>query len=305
MCTLYEDEFGFIPEPALISFPCGKIEPLPAYHQLREDLEQSANRDGFLYPPTITVRRAVCDLSALPHPEPAQWEVVPQTERPSPVQDIPASHKLSVRGAIAKSGRNGIGGFVVQLMGFMYGVRAQFHDWRLDGRISIRNRGDFHTYGYTANRFFEAALTTWSGWPPALQTRITNILYVLGKASCEEYEWLRFALGYMAFDACYTIARDVHHVSARNHRDRLAKMAGCFTIQQDSEQFSRWVHMRNNLFHEALWNTEVPGYSTFSPDSENVMYFGSFTHRIIVALLGFPGKYVESNWRIVSHILLE
>lgn len=305
MSNLYEDEFGFIPEPALISLPCGKIEPLPEYHQLKEDLERAAHRDGFLYPPTITVRRAILGSCALPVADLDKWELVPRSERPSPVQDIPASHKLSVRGDIGKDGRNGVGGFLVHLTGLVYGVRAQFHDWLIDGRVSIKNRNDFCVHGHAADRLFEAALNTWSAWPEQLQTRITNILFVVAKASCEEYEWLKFALDYMAFDACYRIAEHIHHIQAKTHKDRFAVMASYFEVHHDSRQFSCWTQMRNNLFHEALWNTEAPGHSTFSSDSENVMYLGAFTSRITVALLGFPCKYVGSDWKIVSPILLE
>ena len=295
----YEDRFGFLPEPISLRFADGEIVPVSDYASVKKSVDDAAHKNGYRFPPVISTQRAIPESYDTATGEYAQWEAVPNTERPSPVQFLPVSHRLTVNGPSASEGREGIGSFIVHLVGFIYGVRLQFHVWTINGRALTRGHSPFHASPHSAEQFIESAIKTRNILRQDLRDRMTNILYLYSMALSQEYEWLEFTLLYMVFDACYDMAKKLHRIGAHKHKHkkRFVEVASCFDIVQEHEQFNKWARLRKELFHEALWNGQTPGTSTFSKAYSGILYFRGFESRVIAALLGHKSKFVTDSWK--------
>jgi len=294
---LYEDKFGFLPEPISLRFAHGRIVPVSDYASVKKDVEAAAHKNGYLFPPEISRQRAMPESYDPTTGGYAKWEAVPNTKRPSPVQFLPVSHELTVHGLNASEGREGIGSFIIHLVAFVYGVRLQFHDWRIDGRALTKGRSPFHASPHSAEQFIDSAINTRNGLPQELRVKMTNILYLYSMALSQEYEWLEFTLLYMVFDACYNIAEEHHSIRAQTHEERFEKVASFFNVVKEKQEFKEWVRLRNDLFHEALWDGRTPGTSTFSKAYSHILYFRGFECRVIAALLGHKSKFITDSWK--------
>ena len=293
---VYEDSFGYIPKPIEINIPGVSIQPLENCSEVNEYVRKSSHKDGYLYPGTIaTYRRA--------NEEDDFSEEIPNTRRPCPILHVPASHELRVDKSLPRPSRQGIGGFLIQLVGFLYGVRVQFHDWRLDGRVTVKDRSGFVVHRGAAERFCNAAIEKWISLPKKEQDHLTAILAIHAKAKSEEYEWLAFTLYYFVFDACYRILRNEGQVQNCTHPERLDVVADYFGLMKDAECFCKWVKLRNDLFHESLWCGELPGSSVHHRESNlEIFYIHDFTSKVITGTLGYNNTYLSEIWKTIGEV---
>ena len=301
----YRDKFGLLPTPVTLQFTQGIIKPLDGYEEIMHEVQNEAHHEGYLYPPTIHWERGKKESYNHNSNTYTEYEIVPNSERPSPVLILPATHSIELFEEYSRGGRQTIGAFVIQLVGFLFGVRTQFYDWRIDGRGLVKGRNDFIITAKKASECVSTSVESWNMWGEEERKRITNILYLYTKAISEEYEWLEFTLLYMVFDACYHLSNTLYSVTAKSHEDRLIEVSSNFGIVEEPELFKEWSTLRNNLFHEALWRGDHVGASSISEIYHSILYFHAYLSRVIVALLGYKTKYIGYTWKHLSMVAFD
>jgi hypothetical protein len=110
-----------------IIFDRGVVRPLPDLGARMEQGKRNVNPDGFLYPPwSREYRQNIAFTSdGMKYGERTQ---VPGSQRPAPLFKLHASHELALDAPVAATLRAGDGGFIVQLLAYLHGVRLQFED---------------------------------------------------------------------------------------------------------------------------------------------------------------------------------
>ncbi len=302
---VYEDKFGILPTPVKLQFFQGTIYPAENYEEVITYIHSTAHNEGYLYPPIVHQEKAKPESFDSETGKYTDYEVIANSQRPSPVHYLPATHKLEVFEQYAEGGREKIGSFIIHLVAFLYGVRTQFHDWRIDGRALIKGRSDFYAPPKSVEKCISSSIKAWMGWGDDQKKRMTNILYLYTKAISEEYEWLEFTLLYMVFDACYHFAIKRYGATATTHEERMNVISNHFGIKIENDLFKEWVNLRNNLFHEALWRGNYVGTATFSDIYPNILYFHAFLARVITGLLSYDSGYIRSSWRNLGKICFD
>jgi hypothetical protein len=252
--TVIIDRFGFLPCDWMFEFDGGEIWPIPEIRKVRKRVDKFTNEDGFLYPP----------LSHRVRLEPKTNRVlqkIPRTERPAHLHPVPPSHELRLRvSGTVEEGRKGPGAFVLHLLAYLFGIRLQFHDWWFDSRVPIRmgQTHNIHPNKAAAEPFLSHCYRVWESWSTEEQKLITNLLFMHSRAPSYEWDWERFAVEYMLFDGCWKLAKQKHGVKNVPHSDRIKVVCQKFDIPCDNDLARKIVNLRNELFHETLWDRLQP-----------------------------------------------
>jgi len=112
-----------------------------------------------------------------------------------------------------------------------------------------------------------------------------------------ENEWELFQAEYQIVDAVFRIAHKTHQlVDPKKHGERIRCLCDFFGIPSDDAKVGHIVKLRNELLHEALWDERMPGEAR-SPDSLYAsIWLHKLTRRLLLAVLGITGTYVQSGW---------
>jgi hypothetical protein len=288
------DRFGFLPCDWTFEFEVGEIRPVPEIEKVREAIEGYTNEDGFLYPP-------------LSHRARLDWktgevlEKIPGTERPTHLHQVPPSHELYLRvSGTVEEARRGAGAFVIHLLAYLFGIRLQFHDWWFDSRVPIRMGQTHNIYPYKAvvEHFLSHCYQVWAGWSADEQKLITNLLFMHSRAPCYEWDWERFAVEYMVFDGCCKLAVRKH--AMRIGKERITSVCEKFNIPYDQELAKKIVDLRNDLFHESLWDRAQPCTAVSVDAFQQPDNLRRLNQRFIPALLGYDNQYAHAIWWSLS-----
>jgi hypothetical protein len=285
------DYFGFFPEPLCIDSDDYSIRPTRHFEKAKALVAKEAHQDGFLYQPGSWMTR--------------DGKVIPNTHRPARFTCPFVSHEIRVKSRATKQKlRNDKSGFLIHLLGSLYGVRLQFNDWRLDLRVPVRPRSGFVARAEDVRECLDTCLERWTAWSPATRRRMISILIMFQRAPCYEWEWEHLSAEYMVFDACFQLA-DVHYgLVARyakggkrlRHSDRLSVMSREFGLCRDRARLASIARMRNNLLHECRWDRGNP-YSARSNRAFMLpRHFNRFNHRLILSMLGYRTAYTKTAW---------
>ncbi|MDR4469847.1 MAG: hypothetical protein MRJ68_16380 [Nitrospira sp.] len=291
--------FGFLPIERTISFSGGALVLLDNYQDSVGLVNAATNADGFVYPPIERMFRAqpkILDGQFVPEDH-WDWAEVPKTERPAHLHRLPASHELRLQVPLLNNDiRKNDGAFLMYLAGYLFGYRLQFFDWWLDGRINMKSSHNINVSNDTASKFFSGSYTTWTAWPLDTRRHFTNILYMNSRSELYEWDWERFMITYMVFDACYKHATGMMQVQSCTHKDRLKEMCGRYGLYYDGGICAEIVDLRNRLFHEALWDGGQPCSSGGQRSFMFTECLRGINQRLIPAMLGYYTKYIGSRW---------
>lgn len=290
------DRFGFFPCDWTFEFDGGTISPIPEIYKVRKRVEKYANEDGFLYPPVSYRVRLEPKTSKI-------FGRIPGSERPAHLHRVPPSHdlRLHVAGTVDEL-RKGLGAFIIHLLAYLFGIRLQFYDWWFDSRVPVRMGQTHNSYPNkaTAENFLSHCYRVWQGWPTEEQRLITNVLFMHSRAPSYDWDWERFAIEYMVFDGCWKLALLQYGMKDAPDRDRIKIACQRFSIPCDNVLVGRIVALRNNLFHETLWDSSQP-CTAVSDDAFRQPYnLRQLNQRLIPALLGYNNRYVRSIWWSLS-----
>jgi hypothetical protein len=286
------DLFGVLNYNKNIEFKGGIISPVDNFQVIKDWIETFTNVDGFIYPPYGS--RWKLDLRT---EEPI--EEVPKTKRCAHLYTIPISHKIKLFDVSEEREkfRYGLGGFVVYLLTYLFGTRLQFFDWWNDSRIPINNRAnDFYIDNSTISHFISHSFKIYNGWNVNDRNLFLNILYMHSKAPSYEWDWERFTVEYMIFDACFNLAKSLYRITANSHKQKFNVICNKFGIHYEENFINKIYRLRIDLFHKMLWDNKTPGHSVSDMSFMAPEYLRSFNQRIIPALLNYMTPYIKTNW---------
>lgn len=293
-----DNRLGFLPLGKDLPFSGGQFLVLQSFRETEDQLKEITNIDGFIYPPTEVTRKGretFQDGQMLPMDQ-WEWPEVPKTSRPALLHKLAPSHDLVLDAPVNPDTRKNDAGFLMYLIGYLYGCRLQFHDWWFDGRIRMKKSHNISFRDETASNFLSTAYVTWKAWDPNLRRHFTNTLYMNSRCNIYEWDWERFMIAYMVFDACYKHAKSLGQVHAPTHRERFEKMCTRYGLQFNRDVCDKIVKLRNELSHEALWNSGQPCNSESQESYDLTEYLRGINHRLIPAILQFPTNYIGSDW---------
>jgi hypothetical protein len=192
------------------------------------------------------------------------------------------------------------GAFLMYLLGYLFGYRLQFQGWWFDGRVNMKKSHNIVFTDDVASQFISTGYANWKTWSPDAQRLFTNILYMNSRIEMYEWDWERFMIAYMVFDACYKHAKNMNEVKPCPHSDRIEVMAKRFGLFFEGSLSSKIVDLRNDLFHEALWDGGQPCHSGGQDSFNLTECVRGINNRLIPALLGFSTDYIKSRWGLLG-----
>lgn len=285
----YTDRFGFLNHPKKIDFGYGHMTPCAEFADGLLTVQRDEHIDGFMYPPLSRTHRLSIDGSPQSVP-------LPNTSRPAPVFDMPMSHDLLIAAPVSNTdNRHEDGGLIVHLTAFFFGTRLQFEGWRFDGPVPTKPVNSFLYADDTPSHFIEWAYGKWRTWTPSLRRRYTNIVYMHTRAVSCGWEWDRFMYRYMVFDAICKFHQELEGTKFTSHADRITEMCRRYDIARDADTIKSIVRLRNELFHEALWDGTTPGQrvgNNFSTEK----WLGNLNAKLIVATTGYTNAFTRRGW---------
>lgn len=295
--------FGFLRYEHTLEFERGTIPLLPSYKEGEAWIEKYLHEDGFLYPPLVSTYK--CKPITL---EP--YEKKPRTERPALLQEIPPSHDLLFPRIIeGEDIRNESGAFIIHLLSYLFGTRLQFYDWRFDRRVPIERTNNIYFTKETAEHFISKSYNKWLTWNNLTKTLFINLLYMHSRSPSYEWDWERFIIDYMVFDSCFKVASLLNILGTKKnvpHKDRIKNLCSEFEIPFNDDLANDIVELRNNLFHETIWDKTQPcGYRSGSEAHLKSYHLRRLNQRLIPALLDYKTKFINTGWWYLGQCLFE
>jgi hypothetical protein len=288
----YSDRFGFLPIGDTVAFSFGEIAPVPEFENVVREVSKDLHRDGYVYPP-------ITSQYTLNHHN-NRWEKIEKTERPAHLHRLPSTHIINIDRSFPdeKTARYEESGFLIHFLGFLYGFRCQFYDWWMEGRVNFEQNIDHSRPKVKqVKECLETALKVWLSWPERQRLVTINILFLHTRTQVYENEWEKFQAEYQIIDAIFSVAKATGQVNdPGQHKKRLSALCEKFDVPIDEEKFRFIVGLRNDLLHEALWDGRMPGEGRSSLSYMSSYWLHSLSKRLILALLGMRGQYVNSPW---------
>lgn len=210
---------------------------------------------------------------------------------------MPASHEIEIIKPVSGNDpKNADGLFLTYLVAFHFGIRLQFCDWWFDSRVPVEIDRDFYATHSATENFIDKAYGSWSKACDDGKKRLTNLLFMQSRVNSYEWDWERFLISYMVFDGCYKYLNMYSGVVSRTHKDRFKAAINYLNMQYDQNWVDRIVDLRNDLFHETLWGGGQPCNSNSTHSSTATFHLSKLNSRIITAILGYNGQYIQSSW---------
>lgn len=287
----YVDQFGYLPLSSGVDFDAGSIVPLGDVARLAIQLSAMRHPDGHVYPPF---------QRTMHHETGKRPRRVPHSERPAHLHGLPVSHAIRLDRAQpnAEAARYADAGFVMHFIGFLLGMRCQFHEWWIDGRYWLEPDTDYRVPDAALlGRAISRAYERWCGWQERQRLVAINVLYLHSRAKTYENEWELFQAEYQVIDAIFALARDSGQLIKKvPHRTRLRHLCEHYSIPLDEKVIHTIVRLRNELLHEALWDGRMPGEARSRDSLMGSVWLHKLARRAMLAVLGLAGPYVQSAW---------
>ncbi len=291
---MIQESFGFLKCTDDINFDGGKIFIVDEYEDSKNFVKDNVNQDGFYYPPiTHRVNKKTS-------------EVIPNTQKIAMLYRLPISHNLVINNPTEYYDieKKHDAHFILQLLSYIFGTKLQFQDWWFNGKIPInKSTTDINILAYNFNlfvgNFISKSYNEWKNWRIEDQERMINILFMSSRAPCYDWDWENFIIEYMVFDGLYKITKNIRNNTDRHtHKDRFECLCNEFALLYDEDKITRIYNLRNDLFHESIWDGKMP--CTGSTDGAiQAGHLRRFNSRLISAILGYNrynNSYTKSNW---------
>jgi len=239
MEVLYKDKFGYLPFPFNLQFSGGRVTALPSLNKAIQTVKRRMHPNLYIYP-TAKQKRI---------------------RRPGSFHRLPSTHNIELYKAFAsqEQARYADAGFVMHLLGFLYGRRCHFHGWWVDGKILFPEEID-HSIptAHQAENIISRSLETWQAFGDRQRAASINVLLLHTRTQVYDLEYERFSCEYQLFDAVYALAHPKDEGQA-SHGKRIRSLCNEYKIPFEEELVKKIVDLRNNLLHEAIWDDRMPG----------------------------------------------
>ncbi len=268
----FEDHFGFLPEKWFLKFDNFEITPLDDYDSNKQKIENSSHLiyDGnrkFIFSPSLF--------------------------------SLPSSHRIVLSGVNQQDTENlrrTITGFIVNLLGYLFGRRFQFEGWWYDSRVPLDNHHNLIFSVKDCESFLNHSVREWRSWRAERQARISNLLFMHSRAISYQWDWEKFMIEYAVFDGIWRSFAEKTKITEPKHHQRLTTILTYFKMTQDKSVLNRIIDLRNDLFHETLWDKGQPCTARSSDAFHSYFQLRRIVERLIPAILGYQTKYISSNW---------
>jgi len=296
ICSRHVREFGFLVEPIGGKFAGGKITPLEDHSDRAQWFEENSNRDGFYYPPEEI-------LYELDPATMERKEKIARSGRPALLYPLPASHRLCLTSPLdATMAASSDSALIIHLIGYLYGRRLQFVDWKFDGRVPFKPLGGIYVRPETSLEFLGHTYEWWRSNSLDIRKRLIHILYVFTRARSLEWEWDAFIHQYIVFDGLYRLHRKLNPAALKQdvpHKDRIKFMIETYGIPRppNSNLVQRLCEVRNDLFHEAAWDGETICFGNVDSDAFTLAHhLARLNSRLICGIVNYRNDYSMSAW---------
>lgn len=113
-----------------------------------------------------------------------------------------------------------------------------------------------------------------------------------------EWPWERFAIDYWVMDALWKTAQARGRVtqSGVSHAQRMSALCEKLGLHSDPTRTKAIVNLRNDLMHEALWDSKQPGESSSPESVEMPLALHRFNTRVFLAILSIPAAFIQTPW---------
>ena len=187
MEALYKDKFGYLQFPFNLQFSGGRVTALPTLSKAIQIMKRRMHPNLYVYP-TAKQKRI---------------------RRPGSFHRLPSTHNLELYKAFAsqEQARYADAGFVMHLLGFLYGRRCHFHGWWVDGKVLFPEEID-HSIptARQAENITSRSLETWQAFGDRQRAAAINVLLLHTRTQVYDLEYERFSCEYQLFDAVYALA---------------------------------------------------------------------------------------------------
>ena len=276
MQTQYKDKFGYLPFPFTLQFSGGRVTALPNLNKAIKIMQKRMHPNLYIYP---TAKQK-------------------KSRRPGSFHRLPSTHSIELDKAFAsqEQARYEDAGFVMHLLGFLYGHRCHFHGWWVDGKVLFPEEID-HSIptAHQTEAIISRSLETWQKFANRQRAGAINVLLLHTRSQVYDLEYERFSCEYQLFDGVYALAHPKEGRQA-SHGKRLRSLCEEFEIPYEEELANKIVNLRNNLLHEAIWDDRMPGEARSDFSFYASLHLHKLTKRAMLAVLGLKGSYITSSW---------
>jgi hypothetical protein len=290
--TAHRLEFGYHPGPLHLQAGPVTIEALPTLAKAVADAEADDGIvDGWLYAPPQKVRLLGGGVRTLPYP--------------TRIFGLPRTHVIEH--ATAESDDQLI--FHLWALSFFTGMRLTATEAGFVDATPLKpgKLVDFVPLGKSLVRAVEMADAFWAinrSEPQRSRLFAAAVHTFFIAQNPRHLQFEKFMLLYMAFDACFTLAKSMHPTKARiTHGERVSWMCSLFKVVTPA-----WADptaavgpavatLRNATIHEALFMSEPLGFALHGVGTEQnlTLEMEALICRFLVALLGGDqADYVRS-----------
>lgn len=291
----HREKIGFIPLKLDVVFSKGRIQKLGTFDEAERYMHENSNTDGYYYPPVV----ARYELKGPTYEKPNfAAGPLPRSKRPAHLFKLPASHEIVLHWPYSDDPRNNECMFLVQFLACIFGIRAHITEWWIDGRIPQKTSNDYNIYEKALPDLTDMALGTWLACKtPEQQLHLTNLLYMHNRVFSYEWDWEQFTVAYMVFDGCYRyLQRYTDFQEVSGHAKRFKLVLDEIKIPFEEKRIKNFVNLRNNLFHETLWDSKHPGTSARHDAFIASRQMKKLCTRILLFILGYRGEYLAQPW---------
>ena len=223
---------------------------------------------------------------------------------------LPYSHTVehADREPLDDSFRRSVGGLIIHMLGLLYQSRCQFWNWWAEGRLKV---GDSKIAWFTdedtsVSTILVTALKSWNSWPAEARRMYVNSLWHHSRIASYHWDWERFLMAFVVTDSLWALVRRVKSVAKPKRRASMRKLSGIEILANhygiiDHPEFLRlFVRLRNDFFHQALWDRGHLGdpgsYDAFLAE----IRLRRFNERLLLAIAGVECKFIHTDWLSLS-----
>lgn len=290
--------FGLLDQPTReVTFRCGEVRPLAAdiYGRLRTWGEAHGHRDGWLYPSTLGWTRSVVAPGGSEIEE--DW---PANEPKPDVWIFEPTHELIWLHAVDTERH--LPAIVINALGWAFGNRVQFADWRMDGRVRWSCSPSFGLRVVHVPYFLDRVVATAEALPTC-HVEILNTLILHNRVPMYTWDWERHHWQYVVLDACWRLLNHLGRMPKEapgGHRARIETMCDRLRIPRLPDVESRIVGQRNELAHQGLWCGGLPGYQGTSDAHYDYFRMRKLADRLLLHVFDIDCGLRTRSWDLGS-----
>lgn len=281
---------GFYPRGLDLAVGAISVRSLPNLTTISTDLLKSEGvHQNWIYAPAQEVYMLGGGIEKRPYP--------------SRVFGLPKTHLIEHASATDEEHVD----FLIWVLSFLTGMRLTATEAGFVDATPLQPGAlvDFSPGSKGLGKGLALAEAFWAGHGrdrAALVAAAVHALFIAQNPLALEYE--RFAHLYMALDACFRLAQQLHPPGRKlNHEQRIEWMCGLFNmavptwaVGPASGGKAPVVDLRNNLFHEALYEAQPVGFAIHVLTDNLILEMQALVCRFLVALLGAPNaSYVTAS----------